>query len=153
MTTFDFTSSQVAEPEAYGYANTPVEATPIAAELPAEPAAEVNPPVGIDLQQYSFYVDPDSLKMPSYNQMDNDFLLDVTVKISGPLAKTMCVTKRIKFCKETLLKEAAFKDGYMTATATYVESVQEAQESTDGKHSTQRMLELAGINHPKNYVR
>lgn len=150
MTTFDFTSIPQAEP-AVDYA-VPYSAEPLATanEPTAEPTPEipVAQPAANTLEMYSFYVDPDSLRMPSYAQYDPDLYLDITVKISGPMGKTYNVTKRVKFCKNSLLAQAECSDAQLNAAATFVESV----ESTESKHKTQRMLELAGINHPKNYV-
>jgi hypothetical protein len=152
MTTFDFTSGPV-EPE-YGYANTPVEATPVSAYEPepsVEPEIQQNPQSpSIDLSQYSFWIPVEGLKS-TYNDANcPEFCVDITISLSTPDHKTIPITKRVKFCKESLIREALCKDGFMDASATFVESV---EEKTENKHSTQRMLELAGINHPQNYVR
>lgn len=118
----------------------------------------------IDISSYYFYVGEarqtnyDVPKTPSYGYeydpsqqeapvVDNDMYVDIDVMVNAPGNNTR-LTKRIKFCKQSLAQEALAKNAMLNSVATCVENKQAPQV----KSSTQRMLELAGINHPKNYV-
>ena len=68
---------------------------------------------------------------------------DVTVSTGG---RVLTISKRVKLCKETLLAQAIQQDNALTTNAPYVESNNEL--SAGG----QRMLELAGVKHPKNFL-
>lgn len=108
----------------------------------------------VDLSKYSFYVN--GVTQPHYeiygdgdqsNRVDEDYLyLDIELNVGCP-GKTVKITKRIKLCKKSLVNSALMKDGIMSATAQFIESQQDK-----GRRPDQRILELAGISHPKNFV-
>lgn len=148
MNTFDFTSA-LAQPTVTPseYENVPVAVEPVPVE---QPAPEQTP----EFSHYSFYVDPAGVKMGNYDQQSPEVCVDITFNISdnsGSSYKTCTVTKRLKFCKQALLNGAAFVDGYLDGSATVVEH-KETIDQDKISQTTQRMLEMAGINHPGNYV-
>lgn len=120
---------------------------------PQEPEVDTS---ALDISNYSFYVgetrqvnydSPIAYNGSDEHTVSNDMYVDVEVMVNCP-GKTVKLTKRIKFCKQSLAKEASCKDAILNSMATVVEDKQ----VPETKSQTQRMLELAGINHPKNYV-
>ncbi len=120
---------------------------------PQEPEVDTS---ALDISNYSFYVgetrqvnydSPVAYDGSDEHTVSNDMYVDVEVMVNCP-GKTVKITKRIKFCKQSLAKEANCKDAMLNSVATHVESLA----APETKSQTQRMLELAGINHPKNYV-
>jgi len=124
---------------------------------------EIETPVEIDLSKYYFSVvgatqtsygnihAVDGAGNPNPNPaVDNDFFVDIEMYVGCP-EKNVKLVKRVKFCKQSLAQQALDKDAYLSSQATFVESKQE-EEVPAKRSQTQRMLELAGISHPKNYV-
>jgi len=126
-------------------------------EFPLGPQ-EAPEQTAIDISKYFFYVGEarqTNYDVPVANnsgsicnqEVSNDIYVDIDIMVSCP-NKTVKLTKRIKLCKQSLAREAECKDAILNSMATVVEGQKEA----GVKSQTQRMLELAGINHPKNYV-
>lgn len=107
-----------------------------------------------DISNYYFYVG--EVRQVNYDvhttsteqQPNTDLFVDVDIMVNCP-GKYVKLTKRIKLCKQMLAQEADCKDALLNTTATFVE---QKEEPVNKKSSTQRMIELAGIRHPKNFV-
>lgn len=131
---------------------------------PAEPASLSYPPIenpvidpsspvkytGTDISKYYFSVEGarpiyDYTPYGDTTSTSNDFFVDIQIRVGCP-TKDVLITKRIKMCKSSLATEAEAKDGELRSTATFVESKE------SNKLLNQRMLELAGVSHSKNFV-
>jgi hypothetical protein len=151
--------------------NSPIDSaptSPFSDDTGIEPVPTIGPasvePEPIDISQYYFYVgearqtnydvptsayEPGSLSPGTEQEkINNDLYVDIEIMVNAP-GKNSKLTKRIKLCKQSLAREAMCKDALLNMTATYVES---KEETSPKKSSTQRMIELAGIRHPKNFV-
>ena len=152
MQDFNFTSAP-AEVSTGPISSLPISpSTEYSDEVSINTPSEVQPNQAeetIDFSKYFFGLPNAQIVLPKQQLPSDDTLfIDIEILVGNDSAFGK-ITKRIKLCKKSLINEVAFKDGFMTATATYVEQLQEQK---TGRSPTQRMLELAGISHPKNFV-
>lgn len=149
MNMINFTSS----PPTYSDTTAPSYAP--ANEPTVEPAAIQAPEVPVypecDIPNYDFYIPANNIpQVVNFDIHGDELYVDICIAVNSHLYKLDgYVKKRLKFCKKSLIQQASFRDQIANTTATFVEEKKPAEPD----NTTQRMLELAGINHPKNYVR
>lgn len=143
MTEFAFQATPSIEVD-----NSPMSSAPIdifpgheivspAAEMPVE----VNP---VSPWEHACFYVKDTIAVND-SPTDEYLYVDITLQVSND-GKFGAVTKRLKFAKASLMGEMKATDEIKSIRATVVESKQPE------KSATQRMLELSGIKHPKNFV-
>jgi len=102
------------------------------------------------IPNYYFSIGECYINNPITDNSTDDLFVTFEICVSKSTGKTK-LSKKVKFSKAALINQADAKEDFLMNTAAIAESKEEVKEPTS-KSAHQRMLELAGVDHPLNYV-